>query len=183
MEAERELLGARRAEDHLADRRGLVVHVADAPLEALDVQLHRAEQADLLLRREDELDPGVAPLLLEDTACGLEHRDDCGLVVGTEDRPPGVAHEPVLVDHRVERAVERHGVEVRAEEERDAALDRPRQPADDVPGRRPEPFGRVVLLPGEPESVELGGHAVGDGTLFARRARDGAQLEEEVDDP
>ena len=51
------------------------------------------------------------------------------------------------------------------------------------PVDRPEPCGRVVLLPREPEPVELGGHAVGDGTLLAGRARDGAQLEEEVDDP
>ena len=44
-------------------------------------------------------------------------------------------------------------------------------------------FGHAVGDCAEPESVELGRHAVGDGTLVARRARDGAQLEEEVDDP
>ena len=47
----------------------------------------------------------------------LDHRGDRGLVVGAEDRPAGVPHDSVL-DHGLDRAGRRHGVHVRAEEER-----------------------------------------------------------------
>ena len=46
----------RRAEDHLADRRRLVVDVAELRLEPRRVERVGAHEPDLLLRREDELD-------------------------------------------------------------------------------------------------------------------------------
>ena len=52
---------------------------------------------------------------------------DRGLVVGAEDRPGGVPHDAVL-DHRLDRGGRRHGVEVRAEEER-LAVGRRLEPA------------------------------------------------------
>ena len=127
-----------------------------------------------------QLDAGVRPPLFDDATGSLEHGDHGRLVVCAEDRPTRVPDDAVL-DHGLERPVERDGVEVRAEEERCAALDGSREAADDVPGRRPEPLGRVVLLPGKPQPVELRGDAVGHRPLLPRRAGDRAELEEEVE--
>ena len=125
--------------------------------------------------------PACGAPLLDDPPRGLDHGDDRRLVVGAEDRPARVPDDAVLDDHGLERAVERDRVEVRAEEERRAALGRRREAAEDVPASTPEPLGRVVLLPREPEPVELRRDPVGDRPLLARRARDRAELEEEVE--
>ena len=79
-------------------------------------------------------------------------------------------------------AVGRDGVEVRAEEERRPPITASGQAAEHVPHRRADRRARVVLVPLEPDSVELREHQVGDGALLARRARDRGQLEEELED-
>ena len=145
------------------------------------VERARAEQADLLLRREEELDAGVRASLLDDPARGLDHRDDGRLVVGAEDRPAGVPDDAVLADDGLERALRRHRVEVRAEEDRRAAPVAAGQAAEQVPDRRVDLRARVVLLDVEAERPQLGDHAVGDRTLLAGRARDRGELEKEVE--
>src|SRR5215212_1248329 len=103
-------------EDDLADRRRLVVDVPDARLQPGMVERARAEQADLLLRREEQLDPRVRASLGEHAPRRLEHRDDRGLVVGAEDRRAGVAND-TLVDDGVDIVRRGDRVEVGAEEE------------------------------------------------------------------
>ena len=111
-------MGVRRTEDDVADRRGLVVDVPDLRTQRRVVEGGRAQQADLLLRREQELDARMRPAVGHDTARRLEHGRDGGLVVRSEDRAGRVAHDALLVDHRLDRAFRRDGVEVRAEEDR-----------------------------------------------------------------
>ena len=82
-----------------------------------------AEQADLLLRREEQLDAGVRPPLRDDPPRGLDHRRDRRLVVRAEDRAAGVADDAVL-DDGLDRPLRRNGVEVRAEEDGRPAFDR-----------------------------------------------------------
>ena len=109
----------------------------------------------------------------------LEHRDDGGLVVAAEDRRAAVAHDPVL-DDRLDRVDRRHRVEVGAEEER-LAVPRRLERDVDVPHRRADGRAGVVLVRVEPEIAEIAEDAVGDGALLAGRARDGGELEEEVE--
>src|SRR5213076_413185 len=52
-----ERLRPRRAEHDLADRRGLVVYVTELCVQAVVVEGAGADEADLLLRREEQLDP------------------------------------------------------------------------------------------------------------------------------
>ena len=68
-----------------------------------------------------QLEARVRPVLLDDPPRRFEHRRDRGLVVGAEDRPARVPDDAVL-DDGLERPLRRHGVEVRAEEERRAAV-------------------------------------------------------------
>src|SRR5205085_2470390 len=65
VEAHLHRLRVRRAEDDLADRRRLVVDVPEPRREPRVVEGRGAEQADLLLRREDELETGMRPALPE----------------------------------------------------------------------------------------------------------------------
>ena len=143
------------------------------------VERVRADETDFLLRREDELDSRVRPVLGEHAPDALEHLDDRSLVVGAEDRSAGVPDNPVL-DDRFERPGGRHRIEVRAEEER-----RPlggRLEADvDVSHRRADLRPAAVLVRLEPEVAQVAEHDVGDGTLLARRAGDRGELEEEVE--
>ena len=177
MEPRRDRLLRRCAEDDLADRRGLVVDVAELGLEPGLVERVRAEQPDLLLRREQQLDAGMRTVLRDDPPRRLEHHDDGRLVVRAENRAAGVPHDPVLVDHGLERPVGGNRVEVGAEEDRRSLVTPPGQPAEDVPHRRADDGSGAVLVPREPDVVELGDHAVGDGPLLApagsgsRRAR------------
>ena len=144
-----------RAHDHVADRRRLVVDEAELGLELREVEGAGADQADLLLRREEELDARVRPALLDDPARRLDHRHDRRLVVRAEDRPAGVPDDAVLADDGLERALRRHGVEVRAEEDRRPALDAARQAAEQVPDRRADRRAGVVLVDLEPERAQL----------------------------
>ena len=168
-----------RAHDHVADRGGLVVDESELGLELRDVEGAGADQPDLLLRREEELHAGVRSPLLDDPSRRLDHRRDRRLVVRAEDRPAGVPDDAVLADDRLERPRGRHGVEVRAEEDRRPALDAARQPAQQVPDRRARRRAGVVLVDLEPERTQLSDHAVGDRALLSRRALDRSQLEEE----
>ena len=105
-------------------------------------------QRHLLLRREEELDPGVLASLLEHTSGGLEHDDDRRLVVGAEDRPRMVPHDAVLAHGRLDHRLGRHRVRVRAQEDRrSAGAVRRRDPAVQVPRVAVETTGCVVLVP------------------------------------
>ena len=156
VEAEVEQPRVWRAEDDLADRRALVVDVAGRRDEARVVERIGAAERHLLLRREEQLDPGVLATLVEHATHPFEHRDDGRLVVGAEDRPAGVADDPVLSDDRVDRGLGRHRVRVRAEEDRRSVRAvRRRDAAVDVPGVAVELRRRVVLVPLEPQLREV----------------------------
>src|SRR2546430_14454503 len=73
------------------------------------------------LRREDELEAGVRAALGKRASGRVEHRRDRGLVVAAEDRAARVPNDAVVYD-RFERAVGRHGVEVRRSEEHTSEL-------------------------------------------------------------
>ena len=124
----------------------------------------------------------LAPLL-DHASYRFEHHHDCGLVVGAEDRAGGVADDPVLVDHGVDRGLGRNGVGVRAQEDRrPPGPVRRRDAAVHVPGVAVQPRGGVVLVPLEPQVGQVGGDPVGDDALAAGRARHRAELEEELDE-
>jgi SAM-dependent methyltransferase len=181
VKAEVEHAAVGRAEHDLPDRRALVVDEAGLGEEPCMVEGARTLQPDFLLRREDELDARVRKALAQDAPRRLQHHRDRGLVVRAEDRPARVADDAVL-DHRLERAVERDRVRVCAEEDGHARVTRGRQAAVDVPGARVDLRPRLVLLPLEAELGEVGADTVGHVTLVSRRARDGAELEEEVEE-
>ena len=138
-------LGVGRAEDHLADRRRLVVDEPVPRGEARLVERRRSDEADLLLRREQQLDAGVPPTLGEHAARRLEHDRDSGFVVGAQDRPGRVSHNSLVVDDRLDRAGRRDGVEVCTEKDwrsRRGGL----QPRVEIAGGRADPFAGVVLV-------------------------------------
>jgi hypothetical protein len=124
----------------------VVVDVSDLRTQPLDVEGSGSPQADLLHRREQELDPGVRPAVVEYARGGLEHRGDGGLVVGSEDRPACIPDDAVLAHHRLERSLQRNCVEVRAEEERDPAVARGLDPREDVPDLGADLRPSVVLV-------------------------------------
>ena len=137
-------LRERRAEDDLADRAFLVVDEAELRAQARVVERGGADEADLLLPREHELDPRVRDALGEHAAHTLEHLRDRCLVVGAEDRAAGVSDDAVL-DDRPQLAARRHRVEVGAEEEWRSL------------GGRLDPrveVAEVVLLDGEAEIAD-----------------------------
>ena len=171
VEADAHLAAVGRAHDHVPDRRGLVVDEAELGFERRVVESAGAEQPDLLLLREEELDAGVRSPVGDDSPGRLDHRDDGGLVVGAEDRATCVPDDAVL-DDRLERALRRNRVEVRAEEEGHAAVDASGQAAEQVARIRPDPGAGVVLLDLEPDRPKLGGDPICDGPLVAWRARD-----------
>jgi hypothetical protein len=139
-----------RPKDDLADRPCLVVDETELGLERGVVERARADQADLLLEREDELDARVLPPLLDDPPRGVEHRDDGALVVAAENRAARIADDPVVVDERLQRPLRRHRVEVGTEEEGCAAVRAARQAAEEIAGVRADARARVVLLDLEP---------------------------------
>ena len=173
----------RRSEDDLAERRALVVDVPGGRHEPGVVERVRSSKRDLLLRREEKLDTCVAAPLSEHAPYRFEHHHDRGLVVGAEDRAGGVADDPVLVDHRIDRSLRRNGVRMCAQEDRrPLSTVRRRDAAVHVPGIAVQPRGGVVLVPLEPQVGQVGGDPVSDRALGAGRARHRAQLEEEVDE-
>ena len=136
--------GRRRADDDLADRRRLVVDVAELGVQPRMVEGVRAAQADLLLRREDELEPRMAAASFERTARTLDHRRHRRLVVSAEDRARRVAHDSVL-DDGLDRPLGRHRVEVRAEEDRRTLRGRLEAHVE-TSHRRADERARVVLV-------------------------------------
>ena len=68
--------GRGRAEHDLADRRRLVVDVADPRAQPGVVEGVGADEADLLLGREQELEPAVRAPLLDHAPRRLEHDRD-----------------------------------------------------------------------------------------------------------
>ena len=79
------------------------------PVAAYRFEKSKALQADLFLRREEELDAGVRAVLRQKEARGFEHRGDGRLVVGAEDRPTGVSDDTILDDGDAQSMV-RQGV-------------------------------------------------------------------------
>ncbi len=139
------------------------------------------EKADLLLRREEQLHARVGPPLGDEPAHRSEHHRDRGLVVRAKDRPARVPDEPVL-EHGLDRAVGRDRVEMGAQEDRRSLRRLARNTREDVAHRRADGGARVVLVPREADRLELRDHAIGDGPLLTRRARDRGQFEEETGD-
>ena len=171
----------RRAEDDAADRGGLVVHVADAGVQPLLVEGGGPEQADLLFRREEQLDAPMRSVLGEHTACTLEHRRDGRFVVGPENRAGSVSDHSVVVDHGLDRRRGRHGVEMSAQEDRSTAVRR-LQAAVEIADVRAHDVARLILVDGEAEVAQVADNRIGDCTFVARRARQSSQFGEEVDD-
>src|SRR4029077_447009 len=89
-----------RPEDHLAERPRMVVDVTNPGSQPIVVEGRRAAKANLLLGREEQLDPAVWTVLRDDESHRFEHRGDGRLVVGAEDRSAGVAKDTVL-EHRL----------------------------------------------------------------------------------
>ena len=109
---------------------------------------------------------------------GVQHGRDGGLVVAAEDRLVAVADDPVL-DHRIDRVDGRHGVEVRAEEER-LAVGRRLERDVDVPHRRADLGAGGVLVGRQPAVAEVAEHAIGNRALLTRGAGDRGELEKEI---
>jgi len=180
VEAHLHRLRPRRAKDDLADRRGLVVDVAELRVQPLVIERVRAFQPDFFLRREEQLDAGVRAVFREHAPHSFEHRDDRRLVVGAEDRAAGVPDNAV-VDDRLHRPGGRHRVEVRAEEERRPVGSR-LEPRVDVAHRRADRGPAVVLVRLEPDFAQVTQDYVGDCALLARRARDRGKLKKKRQD-
>jgi hypothetical protein len=77
--------------------------------------------------------------------------------------------------------VRRHGVEVSAEEDRRSTLEPSRQPAQQVARVGVDARAGVVFLDLDAQGAQLGGDTIGDRTLVPGRARDCAELREEVE--
>ena len=135
-----------RAHDHLADRSRLVVDEAELGLERRVIEGARTDQADLLLRGEEELDARVRPAFRDDPSRCLDHRHDGRLVVRSKDRPARVPDDAVVADHGLERPLRRHRVEVSAEEDRRTAVEAAREATEQVPDRRVDRRAGVVLV-------------------------------------
>ena len=180
MEANLHRPRVRRAEDHLADRRRLVVDVAEPRLQPLVVEGGRAEQPTSSFGVNRSSMPPCGRFSASTRRVAFEHRRDGRLVVRAEDRAGRVAHDAVL-DHRLDRALGRNRVEVRAEEDRVAAVGR-FEAAVDVADVRADLRARIVLVDRQPEIAQVADHDVRNRALLARRARERRQLGEKVDD-
>src|SRR5204862_223806 len=93
----------RRGDDDLADRRGVVEHVAEVGPQLTDVERLGARQRVLLGDREQQLDADRRALD-RDPVRQREHHRDRGLVVGAEDRLVAVGPAALLAD-RLDRDV------------------------------------------------------------------------------
>ena len=180
MEGDLERLRVRRSEDHDADRRRLVVDVARAGPQAGVVERIRTDEPDLLLRREEQLDPGMRAALGENQPRRLEHRRDGSLVVGAEDRAGGVSNDPVL-DDRLDRGRRRHGVQVGAEQERLPVRGR-LDARVEVAHRRADLRPAAVLVDVEAAVAQVADDQIRDRPLLAGRARHRGELREQVED-
>jgi hypothetical protein len=169
----------RRANDDLPDRRGMVEDEAERRAQDRGVERLGALQAGLLADGEQELDAHRRAL---DRRSVRERQQHCHrrLVVGAEDRVARAL--PAAVDqHRLDDAVVGHRVQVRAEHH--PAIAAPRDPRQQVAALRDAVVRRVVLADLEAERPEVVGDAIGDRALVAPRARDRAELGEQVVQP
>ena len=66
----------------------LVVDVSQLRLEPADVEGHRADEADLLHRREQQLDARMRSLLVDDATCRLDHHRKRGVLSAPRIVPP-----------------------------------------------------------------------------------------------
>ena len=144
------------------------------------VERVRADEPDLLLGREQQLDAGVRTALGEDQARRLEHDGDGSLVVGAEDRAGGVPNDAVL-DDGLDRGRRRHGVEVGAEQERLTRRGR-LDPRVQVAHRRADLRAAAVLVDLEAAVPQVADDEIRDRALLAGRARDRGELREQVED-
>ena len=158
----------------------MVVDIADPRAQALLVEGRGAAKPDLLLRREEQLDPAVRAVLGHDPPRGLEHRGHGGLVVGAEDRATRVVDDAVL-EHGLDRPCRRHRVEMGAEEERRAFGSR-LDTAEEIADRRVDPAAGIVLVDRERERAEILEHLVGNRAFLPGRARHPRKLDKELGD-
>jgi hypothetical protein len=121
----------------------------------------------------------MRPALHQHAARSLEHRGNGRLVVAPENCGQPVSDDSVL-DDGLDRLDGRHRVEMRAEKQRLSGHDG-RERDEDVPHRRTDRFPGLVLLGLDSQVAQIAEHAVGDGPLLARRARNGGELEEEIE--
>ena len=127
-----------------------------------------------------QLDARVRLAFGDDPPRRLDHRDDGRLVVSAENGACGVTDDPVR-DDGLEGALWRHGVEVRAEEDRRSAVRPAGQPAQEVARVGVDAGAGIVLLDLEAQGAELGRDTIGDRALVSRWTGDRAQLREEVE--
>ena len=140
-------------------------------------------QRQLLAGGEEQLDPDRGGRSATSRRGRREDHGDGRLVVGAEDRLVGVAQRRRPRWTTLTGAGERHGVEVRAEQDRAARPPGPSIRASRLPESEPVCGAAAVLLDLEPERAQLGGHGVGHGALAPRRALDLAQADEIGDQP
>jgi len=105
---------------------------------------------------------------------------DRRLVVRAQDRSGGVPHDPVL-DHRLDRGLGRHGVEMCTEEERRPSSAGRLQTRIEVSRVGPDPRTGVVLVHVDAEPSQVRRNAIGDNALLTRRARQRGELREELE--
>ena len=138
----------------------------------------RPAQADLLHRRQHELDAGVRPRPCgRGRATAASIADDRGLVVGAEDGVVRVRDDAVLhngLDRRRSAAPCRGG---RSGRSASAGASVAGSAAVDVADLGPDLGAGAVLVRSRPRSRRKSSDAVGDRPLLARRAGDGGQLD------
>ena len=117
LEIERDL--ARRAHRHRARVAVNVVDVPDGRLKLARVERLGADETDLFLHRDHELDARVRDAVAHDAADAIDDPGDRRLVIGTEDRRVTVDDE-LAFDHGIDRRGHRNGIDMRVEEQRRA---------------------------------------------------------------
>ncbi len=154
---------------------------AKTALDPAEIEVLGSVQARLLGDREEQLERHRRlPTVLGQQPGQLEHRRDRRLVVGPEDAIGRVLPATVAA-HRLEQRRQRHGVQMRAEQQRlwatlHAVGATPRDPGQEVAGLRACGRGAVVLLHLDAERRELVDHPVGDHPLGSGLTRNTAQL-------
>src|SRR5262245_36443804 len=161
-----------RAADRVA-----VEHEAPAGAEAPDVEVLRAEEAELLADREDDVEGRVAEPSLAADADALADDRHARLVVAAEDGLP-VAADHVVLDEGADALARADGVHVRAEEQR-RRVGGAGDVRDQVAGLAADGDAGVVEPDLRAELSELAGEARRDPALAAGEAVDPDQLEEE----
>ena len=148
------------------------------------VERRRAEQADLLLRREEQLDARVRTVLARRSAAAASSiAATAALLSAPRIVPPALRTTPSSTTGSIGPS-RRHRVEVRAEEDRHAAARRrPGSRQSRFPAVAADPGAGVVLVDLEPER-RRGSAMTRSATARSSpgRARDRGELEEELED-